>query len=141
MSDLPEAPGGASGRSARGRRSDGLAEGAEHHGVDVGLFVGPVRRVGGHRVYDERDLEWLHLCTRLRASGMPVTLIREYAALVRDGAGTVRDRLALLRRHQERLEARIEELRQCSALVAHKVALYEAQLADDGQDPFWSARG
>ncbi|MEU9019426.1 hypothetical protein [Actinomadura sp. NPDC048394] len=30
-----------------------------------------------------------HLCTRLRASGMPLPMIREYAALVREGPATV----------------------------------------------------
>ncbi|GGQ24459.1 MerR family transcriptional regulator [Streptosporangium pseudovulgare] len=103
-----------------------------------GLFANPVRRVGGHRVYGESDLEWLYLCTRLRASGMPLPAIREYAALVREGKVTVQARLALLRSHQERVTAQIEELQRCLALVSRKVALYEEQLADDGSDPLWT---
>ncbi|MFD7066765.1 MerR family transcriptional regulator [Streptomyces sp. NPDC059913] len=100
-----------------------------------GLFAFPVRRVHGNRVYGEKDLEWLHLCTRLRASGMPLPAIREYATLVREGPTTLRARLALLHTHQQRLAARIEELASCSALISHKVALYEEQISGGGNDP------
>jgi MerR-like DNA binding protein len=34
----------------------------------------------GRRVYREWDLEWLEVCVKLRASGMPLTAIRRYAA-------------------------------------------------------------
>ncbi|MGI5200288.1 MerR family transcriptional regulator [Spirillospora sp. CA-108201] len=103
-----------------------------------GLFVVPVRRVAGHRVYGKSDLEWLNLCARLRASGMSLPAIREYAALVREGTATVPARLAVLRGHQERVTAQMEELQQCLALISRKVALYEEQLANDGSDPLWT---
>ncbi|MFJ9682170.1 MerR family transcriptional regulator [Streptomyces sp. NPDC101194] len=100
-----------------------------------GLFALPVRRVRGNRVYGEKDLEWLHLCTRLRASGMPLPAIREYAALVREGPTTLQARLALLHTHQQRITTQIEELSSCSALISHKVALYEEQISGGGNDP------
>nr|WES10807.1 MerR family transcriptional regulator [Streptomyces sp.] len=100
-----------------------------------GLFALPVRRVRGNRVYGENDLAWLHLCTRLRASGMPLPAIREYAALVREGPTTLQARLALLHTHQQRIATRIEELSSCSALISRKVALYEDQISEGGKDP------
>ncbi|PXX70786.1 DNA-binding transcriptional MerR regulator [Nocardia tenerifensis] len=100
-----------------------------------GLFATEVRRIRGNRVYGEKDLDWLHLCTRLRASGMPLTAIREYAALVKEGPTTLPARLALLHTHQQRIVSQIEELSSCSALIARKVALYEEQLAVGGDDP------
>lgn len=37
-----------------------------------GLFATPVHRgAGGRRAYSEWDLEWLEVCVKLRASGMP----------------------------------------------------------------------
>ncbi|QKG23340.1 MerR family transcriptional regulator [Actinomadura verrucosospora] len=103
-----------------------------------GLFAMPVRRVGGQRVYGDAELEWLYLCTRLRASGMPLPMIREYAALVREGMPTVEARLSLLREHRERVAAQIEELQGCLDLVSRKVAMYEEHLAADGDDPLWT---
>ena len=56
-----------------------------------GLFVTPVHRgAAGRRVYTEWDLEWLEVCVRLRASGMPPTAIRRYADLVRQEKATKR---------------------------------------------------
>ncbi|MER7078525.1 DNA-binding transcriptional regulator, MerR family [Saccharopolyspora kobensis] len=124
-----------------------IGQAAERTGLSVhtlrfyekeGLLINPVRRVGGQRVYSESDLSWLYLCTRLRASGMPLPAIREYVALVQEGESTMQGRLALLQSHRERVSAQIEELQGCLALVSRKVALYEAQLADDGSDPLWT---
>jgi DNA-binding transcriptional MerR regulator len=125
-----------------------IGQAAERTGLSVhtlrfyekeGLFAMPVRRVGGQRVYGETELEWLYLCTRLRASGMPLDMIREYAALVRKGTATVEERLSLLRDHQKRVTAQIEELHHCLDLVSHKVAIYEEHLAGEGDDPLWPA--
>jgi DNA-binding transcriptional MerR regulator len=103
-----------------------------------GLFAMPVRRAGGQRVYGEAELEWLYLCTRLRASGMPLPMIREYAALVREGTATVEARLSLLRGRQERVTAQIQELQGCLDLVSRKVAMYEEHLMAGGDDPLWT---
>src|SRR3977135_1005342 len=69
-----------------------------------GILADPVRRgPGGRRVYSEDDVEWLAMCTRFRSSGMPLAAIRQYTDLVRRGAGNEKDRLAVLRQHQERV--------------------------------------
>src|SRR5690606_23871894 len=69
-----------------------------------GLLVGPVRRLpNGHRVYGEWDVEWLSVCAKFRASGMPLADIRRYAELLRRGPGTEAERLRLLREHREAL--------------------------------------
>ena len=83
-------------------------------------------------------MDWLDVCTRLRASGMPLTAIRRYADLVRAGAGNEEERLALLRRHQEHVTARIGELTACLDLISFKVRLYEDRVARGAADPLWS---
>ncbi|MFC0597234.1 MerR family transcriptional regulator [Streptomyces palmae] len=104
-----------------------------------GLFVGPVRRgPGGHRVYTETDVAWLQVCNRFRASGMPLTVIRQYVDLVRQGPGNEADRYALLRRHEEQLAARIEELTACLAVIREKVGVYEEHLAQGTADRLWA---
>lgn len=94
-----------------------------------GLFASPIRReLNGRRVYSEDDIDWLTVCTVLRASGMPLTAIRQYAELVREGTGNEKERLALLREHQERVTTQMAELRRCMDLITYKVNVYQDRL-------------
>ncbi len=91
-----------------------------------GILANPVRRgPGGRRVYTEDDVEWLTLCIILRASGMPLPAVREYTDLVRHGAGNEKERLTLLRAHEERVTSQIAQLNQCLDLIKFKVGVYE----------------
>ena len=47
------------------------------------------------------DVSWLVMVTRLRATGMPIRMIRRYAELVRAGEGNEAERLALLEAHRD----------------------------------------
>lgn len=98
-----------------------------------GLFVNPVRREsGGRRVYSQDDVEWLTVCIILRASGMPLPAIRQYADLVRAGTGNEQERLSLLREHHERVTTQISRLTQCLDLIRFKAGVYEDLLGQDG---------
>lgn len=118
-----------------------IGEVAERTGLSVhalrfyereGLLANPVRRAaGGRRVYGEDDVEWLRLCILLRASGMPLPLIRRYTELVRQGDGNEQERLALLRHHEEQVIGQIDELNRCLDVIRYKVAVYEDYLAGD----------
>lgn len=101
-----------------------------------GLLASPVHRdAGGRRLYGEPDLEWLEVCSKLRASGMPLTAIRRYAELVSQGAGNEEERLVLLRGHQEHVRTQIAALIGCLELISFKVRLYEACLTQGLTDP------
>ncbi|WP_323095479.1 MerR family transcriptional regulator [Intrasporangium sp. YIM S08009] len=112
-----------------------IGEVAEQTGLSVhalrfyerqGILIDPVRRTsGGQRLYSEDDLVWLRLCMVLRASGMPVEDIRVYTELAREGEGTERDRLELLRGHQDRVRAQLRELKHCLDIITYKVRVYE----------------
>ena len=63
----------------------------------AGLVVTPVERtVSGRRRYRQIDLDWIKICTRLRATGMSIQAIRRYAQLVADGRGNEKERLGVL---------------------------------------------
>ncbi|QGN48857.1 MerR family transcriptional regulator [Micromonospora sp. WMMD558] len=110
-------------------RRTGLSEHTLRFYEREGLFLSPIRRSSlGRRVYGEDDVEWLTVCTILRASGMPLPVIRRYTDLVRQGTGTEGERLELLRDHQERVRAQVSQLDRCLDLIRFKIGVYEDHL-------------
>jgi DNA-binding transcriptional MerR regulator len=124
---------------------------AAHSGLSVhtlrlyereGLFHTEVRRdASGRRVYGRPDLEWLPVCTKFRASGMPLESIRRFAALVREGPGNEEERLGLLRAHRSLVEGRINEMQDCLMLIEDKVATYEEHVARGAAASLWTGNG
>jgi DNA-binding transcriptional MerR regulator len=94
----------------------------------IGLLGQIERGSDGRRRFSERDLEWLSLLTKLRATGMPVRDMQRYAELVRSGAGHA-ERVDLLRRHREQVRRAIASQRECLKLLDTKIGSYECQLA------------
>ena len=112
-----------------------IAEAAEQTGLTAhtlryyerdGLMRTPVRRsASGHRSYDDADLAWIALISKLRSTGMPIRDVKRYADLVRAGSGNEAERLELLRAHRERVLRQLEEVREHLSAIEHKVDVYE----------------
>jgi DNA-binding transcriptional MerR regulator len=123
--------------------AEGLSIGqvAERTGLSVhalrfyereGIFASVVRRgPGGRRRYDEDDVEWLTVCIVLRASGMPIPVIRRYTELVRQGPGNEEERLGIMREHREVVKARMARLTEALDLINYKVGVYEDLVAGE----------
>jgi DNA-binding transcriptional MerR regulator len=126
-----------------------IAEAAREAGVSVhtlryyeraGLLA-PIERNGsGHRRFTPEDVEWVVVCTKFRATGMPIRRIREYAELVREGEGNEDARLALLEAHRQDVLARLAETRRNLELIDYKIGLYRERLAYTGDEPARAAR-
>ena len=105
-----------------------IAEAARRTGVSVhtlryyeraGLVITNVHRnPSGRRRYQQEDLKWISICTRLRATGMPIRTIKRYAQLVSAGPGNEEERLALLEAHRAEVTAKLAELQE--NLTAHR---------------------
>ncbi|GLX19765.1 MULTISPECIES: MerR family transcriptional regulator [Streptomyces] len=120
-------------------RRSGLSVHALRFYEREGLFANPVRRLAnGRRVYHEEDVEWLAVCTKLRSSGMPLPVIRQYVELARQGPGNEHERLELLRRHERQVEAQIRELRETLDVMRYKVRIYEEHIARGEADRLWN---
>ena len=116
-----------------------IAEAAAEAGLSVhtlryyeraGLLTPVDRNGSGHRRYTSDDIAWIVVCTKLRATGMPIRRIREYAELVREGDGNEAERLALLEAHREDVRARLREVRRNLELIDYKIELYRGKCAD-----------
>ena len=94
-----------------------------------GLIPGVMRDPGGRRVYQERHLGWLELIDRLRSTGMSIAQIRDYAVLVAQGRGTLKQQHALLRAHRGRICTALEEWTLALELLNEKIAFLEEWLA------------
>ena len=107
-------------------RRTGLSVHALRYYEREGLLLGSVPRTsGGRRSFTENDVDWLALCQRFRACGMPVVDIRRYAELVCAGPGNEQERLALLRTHEQRVRADLAQLAENLTVIASKAQLYE----------------
>jgi DNA-binding transcriptional MerR regulator len=95
----------------------------------IGLLDAIERGGDGRRRFSDRDLEWLSLLTKLRATGMPVRDMQRYAELVRSGAGQA-ERLELLKRHREEVRRALATQRECLRLLDTKIDHYATCLAE-----------
>jgi len=95
----------------------------------IGL-VGPIERTAdGRRRFDDSDLDWLALITKLRETGMPVKDMRRYAELVRSGAGEA-ERLDLLKRHRAEVRRALAAQRECLKLLNYKIDHYARHVCE-----------
>jgi DNA-binding transcriptional MerR regulator len=125
-----------------------IAEAARRTGVSVhalryyeraGLVVTTVERTaGGRRRYQQLDLDWIIICTKLRATGMPIKTIRRYAQLVSAGPGNEQQRLALMEAHRAEVSAKLAELQENLKLIDHKINVYRGRLAAGDADQLWA---
>ena len=125
-----------------------IAEAARRTGVSAhtlryyeraGLVVTRVdRTTGGRRRYRHEDLVWINVCTRLRATGMPIKAVRRYAELVSAGPGNEKERLALMEAHRDDVLAKLDELQENLQLIDHKIDVYRGRVDAGDADRLWA---
>src|SRR4051812_16784768 len=94
----------------------------------AGLLEPVHREASGHRRYAQDDLQRIGFLARLRATGMPIRQVREYAELLRAGDGTEPERLELLEEHRDTVRARIAELESHLELIDFKIDNYRRRI-------------
>ena len=90
----------------------------------AGVLKPAERLTNGHRRYHHDDVLWLEFVLRLKATGMPLADIAQYAQLRARGEMTLSPRLAMLELHRKRLLARMTELSQCAQVLDDKIHHY-----------------
>jgi DNA-binding transcriptional MerR regulator len=124
-----------------------IAQAAERSGLSIdtlryyeriGLVDPPARDSGGRRDYSEDDLGWLVFLTRLRTTGMPIRMMREYAQLRHRGVATTGLRKQILLEHRASVRERITELQSCLDVLDYKITNY-VEIERDLQDTIQEA--
>lgn len=103
---------------------------------DHGLLPFVKRDKNNHRVFDDADLEWLHLITCLRQTGMPLHEIKHYFDLVIKGESTVPERHEIMLAQRQRTLDEIAELNAHLDTINTKVAHYADILNNQKQDSY-----
>ena len=111
-----------------------IAEAAQQSGLSIDtlryyerieLIDPPARDSGGRRAYSEDDLAWLGFLTKLRTTGMPIRLMREYAKLRHQGVASATRRKNILIEHRRDVLGRIADLQACLEVLNYKITNYE----------------
>ncbi|HKT64615.1 MerR family transcriptional regulator [Burkholderia sp. 22313] len=93
----------------------------------AGLLRAISRTAAGHRLYAPADLDWLAFVMRLKATGMPIAQMQQFAALRAEGESTFGARRRLLVAHRDAVRSHIAELQASLDAIGDKIAYYETQ--------------
>lgn len=102
----------------------------------IGLLTPISRASNGHRRYSQRDIAWIEFLTRLRATGMSIQHMQQFAELRKQGDPTISQRRQLLESHQQIVQQQLEELSQNLSVIKEKIDYYkELELQHDSSLP------
>lgn len=90
-----------------------------------GLIEMIERNAAGVRMFSQKDVDWIRFLARLKDMEMPVKMMKRYALLRAQGAGTIRERMELLAVHKERMYRKIEHIKSHIALLDQKIEIYK----------------
>lgn len=113
-------------------RKTGLSAHTLRYYERIGLMPEAFKNGSGHREYDQKDLTWIAFLKRLKATGMPLSEMCEYASLRARGEVTNTARQLLLEAHRDKLRAHIAEMQECLTVLDDKIAGYAS--AEKGQN-------
>ncbi|MBW4473933.1 MAG: MerR family transcriptional regulator [Stenomitos rutilans HA7619-LM2] len=103
-----------------------------------GLLEPVDRASSGHRRYCEEDIARIEFLTRLRATGMPIRQMQEFARLFREQPDAIGDRRQLLEVHEQQVQAHIQELQRNLEVIQWKIGYYKGLEARQQADPAYS---
>ena len=111
-------------------RKTGLTAHTLRYYEKEGLLTGVARSAGGFRQYSDEDMEWLGLICCLKNTGMPLQEIARFVQLAHQGDRTLEERVELLKEHQEKLIARMEEMQKYLEKITWKVNFFSGKLQE-----------
>jgi DNA-binding transcriptional MerR regulator len=101
----------------------------------IGL-IHPINRAENkHRRYSLDDIGWIDFLMKLKATGMTIQQMQQYAALQREGDITLPQRVEMLKVLREQVEVHMDELREHMKLLNFKIDIYEEIIAEKVPEP------
>ena len=106
----------------------GVAPSALRYYDKEGLLPFVERSESGLRMFKESDIDWLKIIECLKATGMPIKGIRRFIECAREGDGTIKERLEILKTQRENVIRQIEEIQAHLEMIDYKVWYYSEAL-------------
>ena len=101
---------------------------------NAGLIPEVGRSSGNSRLFSDYNLAWLKLVHCLRSTGLPITEVRRYIEMCREGDSTIPERAALIAAQEKKLRAQLDELNRQMEILQYKKHYYEELLAGKSKD-------
>lgn len=106
----------------------------------IGLLDPPDRDAGGRRCYTSADLGTIALMVLMRDTGMSLTQIQAFSAMMRNGPESAAERRDLLEAHRAHVQAQVEVLCQNLSLIEYKLDLLRREERDPAVHAGWQER-
>ncbi|MFN8411949.1 MAG: MerR family transcriptional regulator [Anaerolineales bacterium] len=90
----------------------------------VGLIHPINREENTRRCYTANDVGWIDFLMKLRATGMSIKDMQQYAQLQRLGDETLPQRVEMLKKLHNNVEERVDELNEHLKLIQYKIEIY-----------------
>jgi DNA-binding transcriptional MerR regulator len=113
----------------------GLSVYTLRHYERVGLIHPIGRAENSHRRYTPDDIGWINFLNKLRATGMSIQGMQEYAELQRQGDDTLPERIEMLKELRHKVEVRMDELRDHMNVLNYKIGTYERIVSEQTPEP------
>lgn len=113
----------------------GLTEHTLRYYERIGL-IHPIQRAdNGHRQYSPDDVGWIDFLNKLRAIGMSIQQMKQYAELQRQGDDTLPERLEMLKNLRDQVEAHMDLLHKHLEHIYYKIEVYGNIVAEQTSSP------
>lgn len=90
----------------------------------IGLIHPINREENTRRCYTVDDVGWIEFLLKLRATGMSIKDMQQYAELQRQGDETLSERVEMLKSLRDKVESHIEEMNEHLKLIHYKIDYY-----------------
>lgn len=90
----------------------------------IGLIHPINREENTRRCYTVDDVGWIEFLLKLRATGMSIKDMQQYAELQRQGDETLPERVEMLKSLRDKVESHIEEMNEHLKLIHYKIDYY-----------------
>jgi DNA-binding transcriptional MerR regulator len=90
----------------------------------IGLLSSVKRSSNGYRLYAEHDIAWIEFLQRLKATGMSIQQMQDFATLRSKGEERIQKRRILLENHYQIVQQHISELKRNLGALEEKINHY-----------------
>lgn len=97
--------------------------------IKQGLFPFIETADNGYHIFKDSDLGWVHFALMLRETGMALADVKHYENLTLEGVVSVPERIEILTKQQETLDAKQQKIQQQQDLINVKISRYRDVLA------------